>query len=534
MRIAHAEHTSIGKVRIKNEDSFGFCEKSNFYFVCDGMGGHIGGDFASQTTVDSIKEILSADYNNKTKYITSLQNVNPVILKDISDQSSAILLANRRLFNIAREYPYLRGMGTTIAFLCLTEGTAYTLHAGDSRVYLIRGKSIQQLTRDHSWVNELLEDKEITAEEAKKFKKKNVVTRVLGTQACAKIDCGAYTMEEHDIFLLCSDGLTGHLPDNQIRDLIVKQTNNLQNAAQSLIDTANNAGGNDNITAMLVQVTDLPKNNASIDRPILDKPVTITDNHDKLLDMEDEIIQHIFINKPAVIPEPPAVEKKSLKKHLPAVITIVILLSIFISSLAVVYRNITSQNILEKHTLIIHDPHDSNLLTGYLEIVTDPSGAEVYVSGSSTPAGLTPLTLPFKDLDPEQRNMIDVHVKKYGYKNERFEKEVIINDTITITLSLKPESLIEIYLGIEADFAESSLVFLSSSNLKNGLREISTIGRLKNLAYQGGLPKGEYELIIKQNEDIVWSLPFKAYKNRKAKIYIGNEKGIESINYEDF
>lgn len=531
LEIFHAEKTSTGKVRSVNEDSYGFLSSQDFFFVCDGMGGHAAGDFASRTAVDTIRETMESHAPEKKKLLQSLISARPALPLEIVNPVASIFLSNRRLFQCAVGHPVLRGMGTTIVSLFFTDSAVYTLHVGDSRAYRLRDAEFKQLTTDHSWVNELLEDKEISRDEALAFKKKNVVTRVLGTQQTAKIDCSKYPVKTNDCFLLCSDGLTGPLPDEQIRSILHNTLPDLKKGAAALIDAVHKAGAPDNVTVMLIMIS---KAQPGIRQKKLESTVeTIDDNNPEYLEHEDHFIKKNFRNRSLPIPKEPS-EIKSFKDHLPAYSLVTLLIIIFTVLSLSFYRNIDKRLHPEKYSLVATETYDPDRLTGYLEVVTEPSEAEIYLNDAETPVGLSPLIIPFTGLDPEGSNTHHITIKKNGYQDDTMSKEVIINDTITMTVSLIPESIIELYLGIDAHFPDDAHIAISSAGSPEEKKILTTINRLKNIAYQDGLPSGNYILTIIRDNNVLWKYQFKAYSKRKAKVYITQEKDVEIIQYEKF
>lgn len=223
-----------GKVRDQNEDSFGI--KECLFIVADGMGGHQAGEIASSVAVEKIMATVFSDAPVAQFLKEAICNANEAILQKVA--------AN----------PELAGMGTTVAILLLHEGLAYVAHVGDSRVYrLVADGSLQRLTNDHSLVAELVKNGEITEEEAKNHPRRNILTRALGTKGETEMELGSFPAEPGDKFLLCSDGLTGFVDDNLIRDILLKKVHP-QALAGELVDLANQNGGNDNITVIVAVI----------------------------------------------------------------------------------------------------------------------------------------------------------------------------------------------------------------------------------------------------------------------------------------
>ena len=222
--------TDCGRIREQNEDTYGY--RDNLFVVADGMGGHRAGEIASAIAVETI---LSVNLGTE------------VSLKD------AVLKANQAILNEVAVHPERIGMGTTVALLFLDVNLAYFTHIGDSRIYLLSKGSLIQLTDDHSLVAELVRNGGITLEEAKIHPQRNILTRALGTEGELEVDVHSVPAHNGDKFLLCSDGLTGMLDEIAIKDFLLRG-DEPQRIVENLIDAANQRGGNDNITVILVEV----------------------------------------------------------------------------------------------------------------------------------------------------------------------------------------------------------------------------------------------------------------------------------------
>jgi len=233
--------TDIGKIRVHNEDymahfptTFGYC-----IIVCDGMGGHAAGEIASQVTVEAIRHYLQDGNVTKLDTPSSVQN--------------AIEFANHKLRVMVSEHPQFAGMGTTCIMALINNAEMYIANAGDSRLYLIRDQRIKQLSKDHSTVQQLIDAGVITKEEALVSDKKNQITKAIGIfeQVDATITKIPIKLKYNDKILLCSDGLTTHVDEKDIQD-IVNNISDPQTVSIKLIDKANFEGGTDNITVQLV------------------------------------------------------------------------------------------------------------------------------------------------------------------------------------------------------------------------------------------------------------------------------------------
>jgi len=236
--------TDCGKVRTNNEDNYYASEESFglLMIVADGMGGHQAGEIASLQAVKTVTEHIKSNITEKAA---------PNKILDIL--RTAINKANEDVFTSASSDKKLNGMGTTIDICIIMGSTAYIAHVGDSRVYRIsKSGKITQITRDHSLVQHLIENGTITEEEAKIHPQRNIITRALGTGSFVESDTYISKFEDGDNILLCSDGLTSMVADSIISEIIMSE-NSPEKAVNALIDAANNAGGNDNITAVIAR-----------------------------------------------------------------------------------------------------------------------------------------------------------------------------------------------------------------------------------------------------------------------------------------
>jgi len=242
--------SDLGCVRSNNEDNFGYDWREGIYVVCDGMGGAAAGEVASKIAVDTLLSYCRQAARSKE------QPSEPNLIEGVSDRANvlarAIQLANRQIRAAAEQNPETRGMGSTLTAV-LVEGDMYTVaHVGDSRVYLIRKNAIHQLTQDHSLVMEHVRRGLITAEQAQHSEIQNIILRALGPDEQVQPDLSDLAAEPGDFVLLTSDGLTRHLTDAEILEIIT-HASSCAEACQRLIDTAKQAGGRDNITCLILQ-----------------------------------------------------------------------------------------------------------------------------------------------------------------------------------------------------------------------------------------------------------------------------------------
>lgn len=242
--------SDIGRQRQHNEDYFLVDETLKLYVVADGMGGHAAGEVASKIAVETIAELVSAP---DEKDGTWPHPYDEQFCRSTNRLIAALKLANSRVLEAMRKDARLRGMGTTVVATLVFEDTVSFAHVGDSRAYLIRDGKISRMTNDHSWVFEQVEAGLLTEAEAEKHPLRNVITRALGGALTIVPDARELACEPSDVYLLCSDGLTGMMSEEKILELVTRQPDDLEAACQSLIALANENGGMDNITAILVR-----------------------------------------------------------------------------------------------------------------------------------------------------------------------------------------------------------------------------------------------------------------------------------------
>ncbi len=238
MRYTAAAQTDRGRKRPTNEDAFGFSVEHGIYVVCDGMGGAAAGEIASSLAVDEVLRLLTADRQAG------------IPLPQLAGQ--AVGAANQAVYSRAQRNPRLTGMGTTLVALLAEERRACIFNVGDSRCYRLRKGLLQQVTQDHSLVEEQVRMGRMSHSEALRSPLRNVITRALGTQNLVTPDCFEMGTEPGDVFLLCSDGLTRELPDDAIASNLQSNAS-LEEKCERLILAAKKAGGHDNITCLLVQ-----------------------------------------------------------------------------------------------------------------------------------------------------------------------------------------------------------------------------------------------------------------------------------------
>lgn len=255
MRIQAFGLTDVGRKRGHNEDSFAVAPTAGLLVVADGMGGHAAGEVASRITVDTICEFLGGTHDDADDTWPNLKN-----RRGEGDRShgerlvAAISRANERVLEAVRGEPRLKGMGTTVVTALFDEALVALAHVGDSRAYLVREGRIRRLTDDHSWVHEQIAAGLITEEEARHHPLKNVVTRALGGGVAVIPDLIHVPIVPGDRFLLCSDGLTTVVEDEDIESRLLRDGAAPEQVVRELIDLANARGGPDNITVVVADV----------------------------------------------------------------------------------------------------------------------------------------------------------------------------------------------------------------------------------------------------------------------------------------
>lgn len=249
MKALSAGLTDVGRKRNHNEDSFLVDEELQLFVVADGMGGHAGGGTASRLAVETIDREMRAAKSAPDHPFDSDAPLQDSPLPEYL--RNAVEKACFEIFKTAQEDPRLAGMGTTTIALCVHREHALFAHVGDSRAYLVRGELIQQISEDHSLVNEQIKAGMITPEEAKHSRYKNIITRSVGFEEEVQVDVMGIVTEPNDFFILCSDGLANLVDDKEIREVV--QSGTLEEAPKKLIALANERGGDDNITVIVVK-----------------------------------------------------------------------------------------------------------------------------------------------------------------------------------------------------------------------------------------------------------------------------------------
>ena len=250
-RVEFSALTDTGIKRTNNEDSFLVMESKNLYAVADGMGGHSSGEIASKIAVETISDFFRNSEISEDSTWPYAYDDN--ISFEGNKLKTAVAVANEKIQEYASEHPESRGMGTTVVAVLVLDSRLILCHVGDSRCYLLRDGKLSLVTSDHSWVNEQVKLGFLTEEEAQKHPFRNVITKALGTKCEATAEINETEGRSGDLLLLCTDGLNSMIPDSEIAKIVSKDTG-LDEKARSLIDAANNAGGEDNITLVLLKI----------------------------------------------------------------------------------------------------------------------------------------------------------------------------------------------------------------------------------------------------------------------------------------
>ncbi|MCS6856334.1 MAG: Stp1/IreP family PP2C-type Ser/Thr phosphatase [Sandaracinaceae bacterium] len=252
--------TDVGRVRTHNEDAFLVDKKLRLFIVCDGMGGHAAGEVASNLAARAVRESLArerdliAAFENQSSGV-GREDIMRLLTASVQNACSEVYMEGQRDES-------KRGMGTTIALLLIAGNRGFIAHVGDSRVYLIRDSSVYQLTEDHSLVNELLKRGRLTREQIEQIQHKNAVTRAVGVYESVDVDTLDFDVLPGDRFLLCTDGLHGYFENAELAKIFSEYPD--EKIAQLLVDLANERGGKDNITAIVVSIPEAQDQGATL------------------------------------------------------------------------------------------------------------------------------------------------------------------------------------------------------------------------------------------------------------------------------
>ncbi|MDD5222812.1 MAG: Stp1/IreP family PP2C-type Ser/Thr phosphatase [bacterium] len=247
--IQSAGKTDPGRVRARNEDNFSREEDLGLFLVADGMGGHAGGETASELSVTTVRELAR-------EFFLSQAGVPPEEKPYLDWLAVTIRKAGEKIYDLGNQNLELRGMGTTTTALWIPPAfdppRAFLAHVGDSRAYRLRESRLEQLTRDHSWVMEQVRAGHLTVTEAKTHRFRSLITRSVGFQQNVEVDSATLELKAGDIFMICSDGLSNMVGDPEIQHVL--ETTAPEQAAEELIIQANAHGGIDNITVLVIKI----------------------------------------------------------------------------------------------------------------------------------------------------------------------------------------------------------------------------------------------------------------------------------------
>jgi serine/threonine protein phosphatase PrpC len=245
--------TDVGRRRKINEDSFLVSPEMSLYAVCDGMGGHNAGEVASRMATETISAFI--ERSAVEKEITWPWGLDANLSFDANRVKTAIRLANARVFQAADNREELTGMGTTVVTALISGDVMTVGSAGDSRCYLVRGGELKQLTRDDSWVSAALGEGILNSDDVEHHPLRNVITKAVGARDAIDLDVLVHDLQPGDLVMLCSDGLHGMVSDQEIGRILQSSLDSLEEASARLIEAANEAGGRDNVTVVLLRRT---------------------------------------------------------------------------------------------------------------------------------------------------------------------------------------------------------------------------------------------------------------------------------------
>jgi protein phosphatase len=250
LRVKACGLSDVGLTRVHNEDSFEIDPEHKLYIVADGMGGHSHGEVAAQIAVNAIRDFIHKTADKDTTWPFGMDNR---LERHTNLLKMAVRIAHDNVLRAISKDGSLYGMGTTVVGFLIAGGVAAVAHVGDSRAYRLRNGRLDQLTQDHTWVNEQVVAGFLSKEQARAHPLKNVVTRALGGESDVVVDVRELDVRAGDLYLLCSDGLTGMLSDADIRDRLGAD-GDLTEICRSLVNDSNARGGIDNVTVVVLAV----------------------------------------------------------------------------------------------------------------------------------------------------------------------------------------------------------------------------------------------------------------------------------------
>jgi len=250
--ISVAAKSDVGRRRKNNEDSYLVQEDLNLFMVADGMGGHSAGEVASKLAVDVICENTEKARGNEAP--VQFGKYDSMLSKQANQLMSSIRMANQVIWEAGQSHDEYKGMGTTVAAAYVLDRTVIIAHVGDSRIYRIRDDTIEQLSEDHSVISQQIRMGLITKEEAASSPMKGIITEALGARDTVLVDVDEAEVLEGDYYLLCSDGLSDLVDENEMLETLLRHPEDLRQVCEDLISMANERAGHDNITVVVVNI----------------------------------------------------------------------------------------------------------------------------------------------------------------------------------------------------------------------------------------------------------------------------------------
>ena len=253
-KLQFVTRTDVGQVRDHNEDFITENEGMGFAVLADGMGGLNAGEVASSMAVHLLIDALAEYRNGSSLVAAEINRLDSDLPAESQVLRKLVEKANDSLFHVSQTQPQCQGMGTTVVAAYYHNDKVSVAHIGDSRMYRFRAGVLEQITKDHSFVQELIDKGLLTKEEARASNKKNVVTRALGVAPVVEVEVHEHEVEEGDVYLMCSDGLHDLVTDHDIENSLIELSSNLNELAGHLVNLANVSGGKDNISIVLTRV----------------------------------------------------------------------------------------------------------------------------------------------------------------------------------------------------------------------------------------------------------------------------------------
>ncbi len=253
-KLQFVARTDVGQVRDHNEDFITENESMGFAVLADGMGGLNAGEVASSMAVHLLIDALAEYRNGSSLVAAEINSLDSDLPAESQVLRKLVEKANDSLFHVSQTQPQCQGMGTTVVAAYYHNDKVSVAHIGDSRMYRFRAGVLEQITKDHSFVQELIDKGLLTKEEARASNKKNVVTRALGVAPVVEVEVHEHEVEEGDVYLMCSDGLHDLVTDHDIENSLIELSSNLNELAGHLVNLANVSGGKDNISIVLTRV----------------------------------------------------------------------------------------------------------------------------------------------------------------------------------------------------------------------------------------------------------------------------------------